>query len=404
MARIVPAWLTTVLQQTKRLAKGIVLATVTTAISLGLAEAAVRIFNLGPQIAAINHGNFRLSDDPLLRYELAPGSTNGDSVINRDGLRDREFPLAKPPHTFRIACIGDSITFGFGVDQAADTYPKRLEYLLNTYCATPDQHFEVMNFGVPGYNLKEIVENVQVRVLKYHPDLVIYGYCLNDPQEISLEFLKVLSDMTGAERKYKLHSQQENFWMAHSRIFRLAAYEIRRVTAQGRATGGHVPAAADPENIALRSSRDTEYFTALHTGQPGRDNLENSLATLASACARIQAPVCVLIFPVTNHLDPYPLDAVHRQVAELCEKHAFHVCDLLESFRAYEHFEKSDIYFDYLHPFPLGDHYTAVVLLSKLLQDSLLPQVEPADVARRLLNGDEEDRRFGHLTRLLPDP
>ena len=154
------------LPRAKRLAAGVGLAAATTAFSLGLAEAAVRIFNLGPQIAAVNHGSFRLSDNPVLRYELAPGAPDGDTVLNRDGMRDREFPLAKPPGTFRIACIGDSITFGFGIDHPADTYPQRLESLLNSYCGSSSQRFEVLNFGVPGYNLKEIAENVQIKIQK----------------------------------------------------------------------------------------------------------------------------------------------------------------------------------------------------------------------------------------------
>ena len=394
-----------ILQRTKRLAGGLGLAAATTAFSLGLAEAAVRLFDLGPQIAAVNHGNFRLSENPVLRYELAPGTPDGDTVLNRDGMRDREFPLAKTPGTFRIACIGDSITYGFGIDRPADTYPKRLETLLNNYCGSSSQRFEVMNFGVPGYNLKEIAENVQVKVLKYRPDLVIYGYCLNDPQEISLEFLKLLADLTDAEKKYGFHSQKEGFWMAHSRICRLAAYLIRQSTAQGRAKGGHVHATADPENLALRTATFAEYFTALHTGGAGRKTLEDSLDALAAACAKERIPVCVLIFPATNHLDPYPLTEVHRLVSELCEQRSFRVCDLLEPFREYEHRENQGVYFDYLHPFPLADYYTAEVILSALLRDSLLPEVEQTEVARRILdNGTEEDLRFGRLANLLPTP
>ena len=393
------------LPSAKRLAAGVGLAATTTAFSLGLAEAAVRIFNLGPQIAAVNHGSFRLSDNPALRYELAPGAPDGDTVLNRDGMRDREFPLAKPPGTFRIACIGDSITFGFGIDHPADTYPKRLESLLNTYCGSSSQRFEVMNFGVPGYNLREIAENVQVKVLKYHPDLVIYGYCLNDPQEISLEFLKLLADLTEAEKAYGFRSQKEGFWMTHSRICRLAAYLIRQSTAQGRAKGGHVHATADPENIALRTSNYAEYFAALHAGGAGRKTLEDSLDALAAACAQERIPMCVLIFPVTNHLDPYPLAEVHRLVAELCEQRSFRVCDLLEPFRNYEHQENQGVYFDYLHPFPSADYYAAEVILAELLRDSLLPEVETAEVVRRLLDhGTEEDRQFGRLANLLPSP
>ena len=382
----------------------VVLATLATAFSLGAAEAAVRLFDLGPHITAVNHGNYRLSDNPLLRYELAPGTPDGATTINSDGMRDREFPLATPPHTFRIACIGDSITYGFGVDNPADTYPKRLETLLNAYCATPSIRFEVLNFGVPGYNLNEIVENVRVKVLKYHPDLILYGYCLNDPQQISLEFLKLLGSLTDAEKKYGFQSQMEGFWTARLRLFRLAAYEIQTLTQGHDQTRHRVPASADPENVYLKASAGAAYFTALHNSQEGRQILDNSLDTLAVACAKAHVPVCVFIFPVTNDLNPYSLVDVHRLVAELCKQRAFHVYDLLESFQQYEQLAGQNIYFDYLHPFPRGDHYTAEIMLSMLIQDFLLPQVEQAEVARRLIEGPDEDRQFGQWAHLIPMP
>ena len=93
-------------QRVRNVAGIVALAAVATAASLGVAEFAVRAFNVGPRILVLNHGNYRLSGDLILRYELAPGSPDGDTVISRGGLRDREFSVAKPPRTFRIACIG----------------------------------------------------------------------------------------------------------------------------------------------------------------------------------------------------------------------------------------------------------------------------------------------------------
>ena len=372
------------------------------AIGLGLAEAAVRVFNVGPHILALNHGNFRLSHDPILRYELAPGSPDGKTVISRDGLRDREFSLAKPPGTFRIACIGDSITFGFGLD-AADSYPKRLEHLLNAYGATSNRHFEVLNFGVPGYNLREIAENLQTRVLKFQPDLVLYGYCLNDPQGVSLEFMNLLANLTSAGQKFVCPPPADGFLVKHSRLWRLAVYTLRRSTTQGRTMGnGKVNATADPENIAIQKSAEVPYFTDLYASPEGRQTLETSLDAIASACAAQQVPVYVFVFPLMDHLEAYPLAALHQQVAQLCRARSFHVYDLTDDFRDFQHHLRSKEYLDAIHPAEPTDCFTAFVMLSHLLQDSMLPHVTDDEVTRRLHAGTQDDQRFGRLAHLLP--
>ena len=387
----------------KPLLGAVCLSTVVTLLCLGLAEASVRVLDIGPKITAVNHGNYRLTDNLQLRYELAPGTPDGKTVINSRGMRDREFSTTKPDGTFRIACIGDSVTYGFGIDCASNSYPKRLETLLNTFCSNSKTRFEVMNFGVPGYDATEIVETAKLKVLPFHPDLVIYGYCLNDPQEISLEFLKILAELTHAQRHY-YPAQANSFLMKHSRIFRLVSYIIHRSSPQGKAVGEHVFSRADPENAALQSHEYATYFSALHEGGDGRRNLERSLDALTTACAKYNVPVYVFIFPVTNNLDPYPLSETHRLIAELCEKRAFHVHDLLNDFRAYQQQENRGVYFDYLHPDKPGAQFTATAILSGLLQDSILPNVDPQNVTLQLLKGTEEDRKFAQMTQLLPAP
>lgn len=389
-------------QRVRNVAGIVALAAVATAASLGVAEFAVRAFNVGPRILVLNHGNYRLSGDLILRYELAPGSPDGDTVISSGGLRDREFSVAKPPRTFRIACIGDSITYGFGL-AAADSYPKQLEKLLNAYCADSSLRFEVMNFGVPGYNLREIAENLKVKVLKYDPDLVIYGYCLNDPQDVSLEFLKLLPYLTDAGKKFVCPPATDGFWATHSRLWRLAVYAVRRSTTQGRTVRfSRVNAQADPENLAMRESADVSYFKMLHAEPEGRRNLDDALDAMAAACAAKRVPVCVFVFPVMKDLDSYPLTDVHRQVAELCRARSFHAYDLEESMRTYQHRLHSQEYLDELHPAAPTDHYVAMAMLSMLLQDSMLPRITPAEAMRRLRGGAEEDQRLGRLAHFLP--
>ena len=50
--------------------------------------------------------------------------------INSKGLRDNEYPYEKPDDTYRILMLGDSFTFGYGVN-IEDTMAKVLEENLN---------------------------------------------------------------------------------------------------------------------------------------------------------------------------------------------------------------------------------------------------------------------------------
>src|SRR5215510_15468284 len=48
--------------------------------------------------------------------------------------RDEGRPRRKPEHCFRVVCIGDSCTYGLGL-QDPDAYPEQLERLLNEKAA-----------------------------------------------------------------------------------------------------------------------------------------------------------------------------------------------------------------------------------------------------------------------------
>lgn len=69
--------------------------------------------------------------------------------INSRGLRDREFPLAKPPRTLRVGVFGDSFTFGEGVE-VEQTFPKLLEQRLrqDARLRGAGWQVEVLNFGL----------------------------------------------------------------------------------------------------------------------------------------------------------------------------------------------------------------------------------------------------------------
>ena len=71
--------------------------------------------------------------------------------INRFGFRERDFELEKAANRYRIAIIGDSLTFGKGIAEQ-DRFSNLLEQRLNSENRRRDFSYEVLNFGRPGAN------------------------------------------------------------------------------------------------------------------------------------------------------------------------------------------------------------------------------------------------------------
>jgi hypothetical protein len=126
----------------------------------------------------------RISEDPIMAHEHIPGRSGhlmGVNVaINSKGLRDREFPYQKPANVKRVLMLGDSVTFGWGVEMHM-TASKQLESLLNA--SNSGGKYEVINTGVGNYNTSMEVQYFLTRGVNYSPDIIILNYFINDAEE-----------------------------------------------------------------------------------------------------------------------------------------------------------------------------------------------------------------------------
>ncbi|MCH7708223.1 MAG: hypothetical protein IH884_07020 [Myxococcales bacterium] len=156
-------------------------------VSLLLAEAALRL-TWSYSAPGHDHGNKRMLKAPpgekdlVTVFELNQRSIDGwhkgvPYRTNSARFRGPEVTLEPAPGVFRIVVIGDSVTMGSGVREE-DAYAGRLAALLDA--ARPDARHEVLNLGLSGLNTDRIVNRLESIGLPRHPDMIVYGYTLND--------------------------------------------------------------------------------------------------------------------------------------------------------------------------------------------------------------------------------
>ena len=113
-------------------------------------------------------------------YELIPNSIYKfqDVVVetNDQGFRDKNYPSEKAKHTSRVIGLGDSVMFGWGVDEE-DCFLSRLEQQLNE---EGSKKYEVINTAVPGYNSVMEIEVLKTKFDLSQINYVILNFVVND--------------------------------------------------------------------------------------------------------------------------------------------------------------------------------------------------------------------------------
>jgi lysophospholipase L1-like esterase len=110
-------------------------------------------------------------------YTLEQSARAGTNSL---GFRNREFLPTPPPGTIRIATLGDSFTYGWLVPPQ-NAYPGVLQQLFDTRTGSAN-HYQVINGGVPSYNLERMTARLTESVLPLGPQHIILLTAGNDLQ------------------------------------------------------------------------------------------------------------------------------------------------------------------------------------------------------------------------------
>ena len=303
-------------------------------------------------------------------YRLRPGAeaeldkTAGIHYrINANGFRGPAYPQARDAGAFRVAVLGDSLTFGYGV-QENESYTALLEAELGRLLAP--RKVEVLNFGVGGYNPYNEVALFEGIAAGYAPDLVLIQFCINDLNDPRLHFdahtlrlLDLPDDAFPDPRMRTLPMPERSplaFCAGRLRLCDLLQHAMYENRADRRVLA---------QTVAERRS----------LGDPERAWLHAQYGKLAQWATAHGAGFGVIVFPYPKQLHDPSRDGVAQGIAALGRDDRFAVIDLTPAFRAASPERVGPLFLDLWHPTPAGHQVAADALAAELVRQGLVPAV-----------------------------
>jgi hypothetical protein len=309
----------------RRIVANLLLLSTSLLLVLGAIEVVLRV--LYPPPARFFYPQESYDFDPETGFVLRPGQkafTHDRPVhINALGLRDREIASVSPTGLLRVLALGDSQTFGSGLD-LADTWPKQLERMLQV--AEPAR-WEVVNAGIPGTDTwqHEILLGRLLKTLK--PHVVVLALYVNDivprhdPRSVDAS---AQTNTWGKRLAYLLKRSAVMTWMYH-RVW--MPWSARRA-----ARGGSV------EEAVLAGRNDPR-------AERGWQQVEQSLAVMKEACDAQGATLLVVILPRRDQVSgAHPGRAYNVRARAITRAHGIDAIDVLEDLSAAYH-RKGDALF-----------------------------------------------------------
>lgn len=260
------------------------------------------------------------------------------AVYNADFFRDRNFTTAKAADLNRIEVLGDSFSFGSGV-QLNERFSNILENKLNSQ---NKGKFEVYNTSTPGWDSKQELEYLQTKADMFQFDTVILSYFLND----------IYTD-----RLFDLPFYNPNLMKVMDNpklqpIFRHSVF-IETMTAKFLNVSNTV--SFDINNREIKLYNDPATW-ASHT---------KTLQGIIDLTRERNQRLIVVIFPYLDFVGrkPYPAKTVDAKIADFFQRQNIEVIDLYPILKDYPSEKLKASKYD-IHPSP----FVHAIVANKLLQ------------------------------------
>lgn len=263
---------------------------------------------------------------------------------NAQGFRGAG-PLAGagPDKPLRVLCLGDSFTYGVGVDDR-NTFPA----LLQTYLQTrfPDRRVEVVNAGVPFYDIFDELSYYRDKGRLLAPDVVVLQFYINDLEAMANAFFRqdLLKRQGGV---YNAFDQSLGFEVVERRLNDWLASRfpgLDRLRQSPAAPSGPSPASTGPfrayhfqpspaerallaDKTALLDARNLPAMARFWT------NYRLALRTLRDEVQRDGAAFLLLLAPDVQQVRE-DLNGPAAALAPFCQENGIPFIDLARQLRA----------------------------------------------------------------------
>lgn len=167
----------------RRWVANLVLITLSVAISLGGAEAALQLLDYPPDRG--DHQRLFVDYDSIRGWRNIPNARGTYATdeyrvrlrYNSRGLRGEEIPYEAPPDAFRVLVLGDSFVEAYSVDENDRVTEVLCGMLEGRLGGRPVQ---VIPMGTAGYSTDQELLWLESEGLRYDPDLVVLLFHPND--------------------------------------------------------------------------------------------------------------------------------------------------------------------------------------------------------------------------------
>ncbi len=224
-----------------------------------------------------------------------------DNTLNVLGVRESWDAIDPDDDRVRVAMLGDSFTFGEGVERD-ETFCHLVGERLSP--AVP-QGVLTINLGYPGTAPGEQHDLYLDTAEAIRPDHVLHVIYLNDLEDVDTH--------SALERIYALRDGDVLF--RGSRVLRFAQKQVRYRLAMRETINYY------------RGGRDAVQREAAW------QRLEADIAAVKAAVERSGATYALVLYPWLFRLSDYPLETEHERMAELAARLGVAYLDLLELFR-----------------------------------------------------------------------
>jgi len=283
--------------------------------------------------------------------------------INSHGMRGPERGPTKAAGVRRVLVLGDSVVFGLGLEDDAETLPAALERELAERTGLA---VECLSAAVCGWSTWQHQRFLETEGERWEPDLVLLGFVLNDVTE-----RLGLVGFGGGGQGAQLASAQTNApagWLAESGLY-LALREL----------GSRLADRRDPAALRAHAERLTPYHLML---QPEADRVQAAwmqvlpdLDSIAAWCRVRSIPLVLAVFPYTIQLASPQTGEPQRILADFTRARGVPYLDLLPGLRAGQQrgaLQDAELFFDGLHPTALGNQLCAEEMARFLIEQELL--------------------------------